>query len=98
MVIDFLLLYQNRNDMDCRNNTVKPEAFYNILSTYMKEEKSINLLIDRDGMERVYGKIKDINIHDKILRSRITMYDETGFTIAQVIAVDGIFRDDFSEC
>lgn len=84
--------------MDCRKDTVKPEAFYNILSTCMKEEKDISLLIDRDGMERVSGRIKDINTHDKILRSRITMYDETGFTVAQVIAIDGIFRDDFSEC
>ena len=84
--------------MDCRKSTVKPEAFYKILSAYFKENKIVNMLIDRDGIERVFGKIKEINKHDKILRSRVTMYDETGFNIAQVIAIDDIFREDFSEC
>lgn len=84
--------------MDCRPNTVKPEVFYEILLAYMKQQRKIDLLIDRAGMERVSGVVKDISPHNKILRTRVTMNDETGFNINQVIAVNGIFRDDFSEC
>ncbi|MCU7695189.1 hypothetical protein ACFSPU_10310 [Haoranjiania flava] len=84
--------------MDCRANTVKPEVFYEILAAYMKNRTIVDLIIDRGGTERVSGLIKDISLHDKILRTRVTMYDETGFYIHQVIAVNGIFRDDFSEC
>lgn len=84
--------------MDYRQNTVKPEDFFNILSTYWKDQKNADLLVEREGIERIHGKIKDIDEHKKILHSRVTLFDETGFNIAQVIAIDGIFREDFSNC
>ena len=84
--------------MDCRGETVRAEMFYNILSAYMTNKEKVDLIVDREGTERIHGVVKDIQTDEKILRSRVTMNDETGFVINQVIAVNGIFRDDFSEC
>lgn len=73
-------------------NRIPAEVFLDILTAYCKDQKTAKIVIDREGIEEIYTKIKEIDTCAKVLRSRVTLPDETGFNIDQIISIDNIFR------
>lgn len=58
-----------------------------------------HLIVDRDGLTRVSGDITGIETtidgHDFI---KIDNNDPTVVYLAEIVAVNGLFRSDYSEC
>ena len=68
-----------------------------IQELYTRKEKAA-LIIDRHGLTRVQGSLLKVDIRNNIGDTVIVMEGPDPITLDQVIAVNGIFRSDYSEC
>jgi apolipoprotein N-acyltransferase len=84
--------------MDIRDTIVTAESFFPILLQHFKSHNKVSLLIDKDGITRAEGYITNIESKDNVLNSIITLSDQTIFQIKDLIAVNGLFKSDYSEC
>jgi hypothetical protein len=84
--------------MDIRDTVITPASFFPILLDHYKTNSKVSLLIDKEGITRVEGFIAEIKTSDDVLISTIILTDQTIFQIKDVIAVNGLFKSDYSEC
>lgn len=84
--------------MDSRGIVVNPAIFFSMLADRLKYKDRVSLLVDQEGITRVEGYISHIRLATDVLQAEVSMDSGYRFIIGQVIAVNGIFRSDYSEC
>lgn len=84
--------------MDQRVTFRDEQQLLSIFSNLRHQDKLASLLIDEDGLTRKEGKISGIEQGENIGKTKITVDGDEPFHLEQVIAVNGLFRDDYSEC
>ncbi len=62
-----------------------------------QEQQQASLLIDDEGLTRLEGKINRIEQAENMGKTKILIDNNEPIDLAQVIAVNGLFRDDYSE-
>src|SRR6476620_11685963 len=65
-----------------------------ILSLYQKKDP-VNILYDDNGLTRANGYIKYLNENES---PYLVLENETRININSIVAVNGIFASDYSEC
>lgn len=84
--------------MDVRNTVVTPEVFLDVLLEYQENHQDVSLLIEKDGLTRAEGHIVNIHAEKDFLKSKIELDNGSSFVLEDVVAVNGMFRSDYSEC
>lgn len=74
-----------------------PELLSIVLDLFKQKQKASSL-IDADGLTRIEGTISFIKQENNVGKTTITIDNMTEITIEQIIAVNGLFRSDYSEC
>jgi hypothetical protein len=81
--------------MDKRETFDNTDSLKNILAGLYQQKQKASFLIDQDGLTRLEGIITDMHQQDDA--TTITVGDKL-IRIKQIIAVNGIFRGDYTEC
>lgn len=81
--------------MDKRETFANIDSLKTILSNLYQQKQKASLLIDKDGLTRVEGIITHMQQNGST--ATITVGDKL-IALEQIIAVNGIFRDDYTEC
>ena len=82
--------------MDTRTTLNKEGSFLALLQHERESNRKVNLLVDQEGISRVSGFINDIFNRNNTYY--IKLDDNQEFSISQIVAVNGIFSDDYTEC
>jgi hypothetical protein len=82
--------------MDCRLTIDKKTGFLKMLQEAFESRKPVNMLLDDDGLTRANGTITSLNTKNNT--TIITLNDQTDISMDKLVAINGIFSDDFSEC
>lgn len=83
--------------MDCRITLNENETFLNLLKACYHSKEKVRLLADMDGITRVEGSIVNIDDSDG-LSQYIELDNEIKIPVKKIIAVNGVFLSEFSEC
>jgi hypothetical protein len=78
--------------MDCRDTISKDQGFLKILHEELQSKKKVNLLVDTDGLNRLEGHIVAVR------EDSIEMDNNVVVPLTQIVAINGVFSADFSEC
>lgn len=81
--------------MDTRMTLNNKETFLQILKDLRSTEAKASLLYDKNGLTRYEGLIMDITATPKPC---LLLQDGLEIPLSSVIAVNGIFAPDYSEC
>lgn len=87
--------------MDQRETFKNPDELLKILSDLKASGVPVSLLVDREGLTRLEGVIPDIHYPtnaDEIITFSLTGIPSLNISLNEVIAVNGIFRSDYTEC
>ena len=87
--------------MDQRQTFENPEVLKALLQDLHLARAPVSLLLDRDGLTRREGLITAVDDHSKpVTAATFTMNNRVGdpISLQEVIAVNGIFRSDYTEC
>jgi hypothetical protein len=82
--------------MDSRKTLGKNETFLDILMLCMKEKQKVNMLLDNNGLSRIDGLIKTISPPAE--PSTVELEGGQKIEIRNIVAVNGIFSEPYSEC
>jgi hypothetical protein len=82
--------------MDTRITINDKQSFFQILKQLHEDREQISLLYDNNGLTRYEGMIGSI-LTDS-LQPCLLMQDGSQIAVSSVIAVNGIFAPDYSEC
>lgn len=82
--------------MDTRVTISDKQSFFQLLKQLYEDQKKVSLLYDNNGLTRYEGMISAILNGSS--RPCLLMQDGTKIDIPAVIAVNGIFAPDYSEC
>lgn len=82
--------------MDIRETLKANESFNHTLLVSKNNDEKISLLFDDNGLTRAEGKIKIIDL--EVETPYIILMDGTKIFIEAIIAVNGVFKDDYTEC
>ena len=82
--------------MDCRITLGRGESFLDFLIKAKEKNETVNLIIDADGLERIESKVQSIsNSGNNVI---VTMDDGRKLSVHQIVALNGIFHQDYGEC
>lgn len=81
--------------MDKRETFDTTDSLKTILAGLYQQNQKASFLIDKDGLTRLEGLITHIELQGD---STTIMVGDMPIAIEQIIAVNGIFRDDYTEC
>ena len=84
--------------MDSRDTLVVTETFLSMLTQLHQERQKVALLADSDGITRYEGYLTAINEAPNKRKSTLVLDNGTTLLVDQVVAVNGVFRSDYSEC
>ena len=84
--------------MDQRITFKDYQQLLSIFLDLQQQQLQAALLIDDGGLTRIEGKITNIKQSENISNSTITIDNKDSIPLEKVIAVNGLFRDDYSEC
>lgn len=84
--------------MDTRQTFANVDELLSIVTLFLEDEQQVALLIDENGLTRLEGKIIGINRNDDINETTIIIDDREVIKLKNIIAVNGTFRSDYSEC
>ena len=82
--------------MDTRTTLNKEASFLALLQHEHDGKRKVNLLVDHEGIYRASGLIH--HIFSKNDTYYIKLDDNQEFSISEIVAVNGIFADDYTEC
>jgi hypothetical protein len=82
--------------MDARQTIEINESFSEMLQSLYKSGNKVYLLVDDNGITRAEGFIKTFNTTTD--KPSIELDNGIKVTIETIIAVNGVFRADYSEC
>ncbi|WP_460686865.1 hypothetical protein [Niabella aquatica] len=82
--------------MDQRD-TLKPgESFDVLLQETLNNHERVRLLYDNNGLMRIEGIIRELNLECK--NPYVILQDGQQIFMESIIAVNGRFRDNYTEC
>ena len=84
--------------MDIRQTFASTEELSEILTDLKATNADVAMLIDRDGLFRAAGKITDIRADDLKGGITVLLNEDSAYLLTDIVAVNGIFRSDYSEC
>ncbi|MEJ7677047.1 MAG: hypothetical protein WKG06_37265 [Segetibacter sp.] len=84
--------------MDQRTTFDSAKSLLSTLSNLHQLKEQVSLLIDLEGFTRLEGRIIRIEEQQPLEKTLIKVNDADAFLLEQVIAVNGIFHSDYSEC
>ena len=84
--------------MDLRETFANDEQLYEFLFQLFNEKQKVSLIIDNNGLTRMEGEITALVKQEIRKKSLMTVDKEKPVKLEQVVAVNGIFRSDYSEC
>ena len=82
--------------MDTRITLNDKQSFFQLLKQLHADQAKVSLLYDNNGLTRYEGMIGSILTGS--LQPCLLIQDGSEITISSVIAVNGIFAPDYSEC
>lgn len=82
--------------MDLRTTLSVNESFLAMLVDCKKREAKAEMILDINGLIRVEGQIKEIYPDDST--PYLELQNGTQVTIKTIIALNGVFLPEFSEC
>ena len=82
--------------MDCRLTLDKNESFLELVSNAYRNGEKVHLLIDDGGISRREGFIREINTECGF--ALIVLDQDTGVRLDKIMAVNGVFSAEYSEC
>jgi hypothetical protein len=84
--------------MDKRQTFADSTELLSILSGFYEDKQNVALLVDIDGLTRMEGRITAINQNGDLNKTIIIVDDKDGTLLNEIVAVNGIFSSDYSEC
>lgn len=84
--------------MDQRVTFDNAKSLLSTLSGLYQKKEKISLLLDLQGLSRLEGIIDSIEEKQPLEKTLIKVNNADAFLLKQVIAVNGIFRSEYSEC
>jgi transcriptional regulator of heat shock response len=84
--------------MDQRETFNDLQKLKDILNKLYQEQDIVSLLLDQEGLTRMEGFITSIEEQTDPGNTLVILNDTERFLLRQVIAVNGQFRSDYSEC
>jgi hypothetical protein len=81
---------------DVRETLPAKGSFYNIIYSLCQEKETANILYDDNGITRANGYIKHLGEQNK--SPYLVLDNGVQININSIIAVNGMFADDYSEC
>lgn len=84
--------------MDKRETLKDDQQLLSIFFNLQQQQQKASLLIDENGLTRMEGNITHVEQDKNIGKSSIRIDENQPILLEQVIAVNGLFRDDYSEC
>ncbi len=84
--------------MDIRQTFASTQELSEILLTILDEGSVAALLVDDQGLTRVSGKIASIINDRSNTPVSVSLDSGIAYRLSDIIAVNGIFRSDYSEC
>ena len=82
--------------MDIRETINKNDTFLPLLQQLFNTKNRVNLLVDNNGITHTEGLITSINT--SAAQPFIEMDNGMKITLASIVAVNGTFHPDYSEC
>lgn len=82
--------------MDRRTTLRIGESFLNIITECMQRQETAAILYDDNGITRAHGKIVEISIAQEPPTFRLDSGEK--ININAVVAINGIFSDNYNEC
>ena len=84
--------------MDKRETFENDQNLLNTLVQLQQENSKASLLVDDNGLTRMEGLITSIEENNTLPQTLIGIDDQKALTLKNIIAVNGQFRGDYSEC
>lgn len=84
--------------MDQRQTFQSFEELYTMLSALCNGNENVRLLADCEGITRVEGRVLHLERSPVIGKSKAEIEGDVSLNLEQIIAVNGIFKSDYSEC
>lgn len=81
---------------DRRKTLAHNASFYSIVAECFNRGQSVHLLYDQGGLQRASGRV--IRIDPPGPQCTFTLHSGQRIQLNSLIAVNGVFADDFSEC
>lgn len=83
--------------MDQRHTLRKHEDFHSLLQAAFAQHQTVHLLFDCMGMERRSGRVAALTLEEEQPYLILEAQEEPIY-LHEIVAVNGMFRDDFTEC
>ena len=84
--------------MDTRTTFTGLGELYGLLSTLRDKKQEAALLVDKNGLTRVNGIIVTIKGSPASGDAVVTLDNQEEILIKQIVAVNGTFSSDYTEC
>lgn len=82
--------------MDTRQTISERETFLPVIKDLFAQYAKVNILYDNNGLTRYEGRI--LNIKDEKPQMYLLLEGGLEIALSSIIAVNGIFAPDYSEC
>lgn len=82
--------------MDCRDTLTQGDSFKAILHNCATTEQKIAMLLDENGLTRAEGFIQSMELD--IVTPYIELTNGRKINCSSIVAINGIFLDDYSQC
>jgi len=84
--------------MDIRQTFSSEHELMEMLADLKAKQRDVALLVDRDGLSRAAGKITALAADNLTNSVTVSLNNDNTYELTEIIAVNGIFRSDYSEC
>lgn len=84
--------------MDQRNTFKDLSQLLSLVSALKDKKEKASFIIDKNGLSRMEGIITAVEENAIINKTSVRLNPSNIVLLDQVIAVNGIFRSDYSEC
>lgn len=84
--------------MDQRQTFSDLHELLSLIIAFSEDAKKVSLLIDDNGLERLEGIITRTTQKENLNETNITVDTNREVTLKNIIAINGIFGSDYSEC
>ena len=82
--------------MDCRNTLAPGDSFATILRNCADTAQKVALLLDDNGLTRAEGLIQSMEL--EAADPYIKLADGKKISCSTIVAINGVFLDDYSQC
>ncbi len=84
--------------MDKRETFKDLQQLRQLLEDIYRQQKNASFLIDRQGLTRMEGMVLAIEKQETIYDTSVLLNNNERILLSEIVAVNGIFQSDYSEC